>query len=151
VLVKSSMRGFFGVVFAVALFACGGPVEGLSPTFSYVGSSEGFANAQSAAMQWNTTCGTGIVVTRALGHVPLEEVSDPAWAIEQSGLTTSRGREPLRVQVYAYTGERQKEIFAHEFGHALGLEHSPHDTNIMWAVEGGPVVRVVNAEACSAL
>ena len=146
------MRRFFLGVFAVVfLSACGGPVEGLSPTFSYVGSLEGFTNARAAAMQWNTTCGTGIVVTREPGHVPLEEVSDPAWAIEQSGLTTSRGREPLRVQVYAYTGERQKEIFAHEFGHALGLEHSPHDTNIMWAVEGGPVVRVVNAEACSAL
>ena len=145
------MRWFFGVVFAVALFACGGSWN-LSPTFSYEGSDEGFTNARAAAFVWNTTCGTSISITREPGHVPLEEVTDPAWAIEQSGLTTSHGHEPVRVQVYAYTGERQQVLFEHEFGHALGLEHSLHATDIMWVYETQPPSsRAVNAETCSAL
>ncbi len=79
---------------------------------------EQYAAASDAVEDWNKACGLGLTLTRAIGD----------WEIvlvPQGSLGGHAGRANLdqeRIEIDA-TFSTTRELYAHEIGHALGLDH----------------------------
>lgn len=116
------------ILASLALPSCG---SGRPLDIGYHGSDDGYAKALVAAEAWNQTCSANLIdVHRGDGDISL---------IEQEGMTggdaygeTVRERpiltaigpeEPVRIKFMR--GWPALPTLAHEFGHALGLEHEP--------------------------
>lgn len=135
---------------------------GCAPTgtldLAYEGSDDGFAQAQEAASAWNSACGRELVrVQRGAGEVALREQSGSCYG-GALGATYSQHvvldvvgpSAPYRI-CFEH-GWQAPRTLRHEFGHALGLDHThagvmcPGD-ECGWAAARAPVV--ITAEDCS--
>ena len=91
---------------------------------------DAFAAATQAASEWNAACpGVQLDVTRSVGDVPIHivpgEMIAPALAVTHRH---SIQREPDFMLV-SEGAQTWRSVYAHEMGHALGLDH--HDQGIM--------------------
>ncbi len=86
---------------------------------------EAFLAAQMAAYEWAECPGVDMPLSRAAGGVLVVVVPARSLGTPHIGVTRTHDDEPTLVQIderYATV----RRIYAHEFGHVLGREHSDH-------------------------
>ena len=137
------MRRFFGVVFAVALFACGGPVdEAVASTAQVVEPRHLFTSnanhdvVQSAVDAWVLACGDVVTLDSSSGAVEVSRVSR-ATMTERGADTSDVGlTSEGHIAIVDYlTEDRLLHAMAHEIGHALGHGHVTGRVSVMNAYE----------------
>lgn len=131
------MRGII-VAVGMALVGCARSPEPL--VFSYQGSEAGLAKATTAAEEWNTVCGTSVIVGRDRRGVPFFEMATPARDIDR-GVTIMNAGHPEAVGVWV---DAPLETYTHEIGHALGIE--AHAATGVMAVSATPGSHVTAAD-----
>lgn len=114
------------VALFVTLLGCAAPT---TLDVGYHGSDEGYAAALEAAAAWNETCRADLIqVHRGDGDVQLYEtwgtVGGQALGethLERPFLTFLGPKEPTEIRFMR--GWEALPVLAHEFGHAMGLQH----------------------------
>lgn len=91
--------------------------------FSFEGNSQDYGTAIVAASEWNRACpDVWVQVTRGGDGIPMRVVpANSLLSVGWAGVTRFDDGAVEQIEVdaaYAY-----RSVFAHEIGHALGLEH----------------------------
>jgi len=126
-----TLRGLLGLVLLVG---CASSPEPL--VLSFEGSEAGFVKATAAADEWNTMCGTSVIVGRDRRGVPFFEMAAPARDTDR-GVTIMNAGSPEAIGVWV---DAPLESYTHEIGHALGIStHTPSGVMAKTATPGSHV------------
>lgn len=121
------------IVTAFVAVGCGrpsGPIE-----LTYFGTEEGMKTALAAGEEWNRVCGRALVTFVGRGGIPAVEVApdadlggkvgDASYEFGEATRIRVKAILPLNVAWNGVEAERgwQRSVWAHEMGHAMGLEH----------------------------
>ena len=103
---------------ALVLVACS---RGLDGRLSFEGAPpEAFSAAYGAVAEWNAACDTDLTLSSGPGSVAIVIV--PAGSLGEHGGEADTDHDVVRIDE-RFAAER--EMYAHELGHMLRLDHKP--------------------------
>ncbi len=106
---------------ATSAMGCAAGSETL--TFDYAGTPEGLQAARTAANEWADVCGAVIAVGQGNGGLPLREVEGLLPGRLLGEVVSTADYRPKWMTVMKQPPLDEVATMAHEFGHALRIEH----------------------------
>lgn len=104
-----------------------------SVQMTYIGDDKGLAAAHKAADEWKDVCGKEIYISRDFGGIPIRQVPnlkkvEPKVADNTAAATKVVDGKVAIVLFEPYgTDQFLTVLFAHEFGHVLGIRNKNHE------------------------
>jgi hypothetical protein len=104
-----------------------------SVQMTYLGDDKGLAAAHKAADQWKDVCGKEIYISRDFGGIPIRQVPSlkkvEPKATDNMAAATKVVDGKVAIVLFEPYGTDQflTVLFAHEFGHVLGIRNKNHE------------------------